>query len=72
MYSEYVYTTLYIANHQSGLFLVSTSPKAYMSMIEPQLPWLRTAIYHSDLDVKKENRPVRRTHFCQYQAVCIM
>ena len=26
----------------------------YMYMIEPQVPWLRTAIYHTGLDVKME------------------
>ena len=39
----------------------------YMYMIiinEPQLPRLRTAIYHTGLDVKKKSHPVCRTCTC--------
>ena len=34
----------------------------YIHNLEPQLPWLRTAIlYHTALDVKNKSHPVRRT-----------
>ena len=31
----------------------------YIYVHEPQLPWLRTLIYHIGLDVKKESHPAR-------------